>query len=155
MVLLRVRTIKLQAMAKSRASECRIVELARALCRAQPKLSKTDFEDAAASVRKNLPDYLPKMIAYKSSIQRSVLLAATPEEKEDIINSKPNTSLVEKLAELAHEAWSVTPDIESLYCAAIAVGTIIKEYGWGLQYLTPEGLCKMSGMIETQHNDAE
>ena len=130
MVLLRVRTIKLQAMAK------------------------TDFEDAVANVRKNLPDYLPKMIAYKSSIQRLVLLAATPEEKEDIINSKPNTSLVAKLAELAHEAWSVTPDIESLYCAAMAVGTIIKEYGWGLQYLTPEGLCKMSGMI-TQHNDAE
>ena len=82
-------------MAKSRASESRTPSPARALCRAQPKLSKTDFEDAAANVRKNLPDYLPKMIAYKSSIQQLVLLAATPEEKEDIINSKPNTSLIE------------------------------------------------------------
>ena len=75
-------------------------------------MAKTDFEDAAANVRKNLPDYLPKMIAYKSSIQRLVLLAATPEEKEDIINSKPNTSLVEiscKREQNAEPGSSVMP----------------------------------------------
>ena len=118
-------------------------------------MMKTDFENAADNVRKNLLVYLPKMIAYKSSIQKAVLLVATPAEKEDIRASRINTSLIDKLAKLAHGAWSATPDMESLYCAAMAVGTIIKEYEWGLQYLTPEGLRVMSDMIKNADYGAE
>ena len=116
---------------------------------------KTDFENAADNVRKDLMTYLPKMIAYKSMIQKSVLLVATPAEKEDVRNSRINPSLIGKLAKLAHGVWSASPDMESLYCVAMAVGTIIKEYEWGIQYLTPEGLQSMANLIKNAEYDAE
>lgn len=111
-------------------------------------VNKIEFDNAAATVRQNLMDYLPKMIAYKSNIQQTVLLVATPEEIEDVRDSRLNRSLVGKLAKLANEAWQATPDATSLYCAAMAVGTIIKEYEWGTEYLTPDGLYQMSNLIQ-------
>ena len=38
-------------------------------------------------------------------------------------------------------------DTQSAYCAAMAVGTIIKEYEWGTQYLTPDGLYELATRI--------
>lgn len=50
--------------------------------------------------------------------------------------------MIDKLCRLAKRKWSVTKDSGSLYCAAMAVATIIKEYGWGTAYLAGEGFWK-------------
>lgn len=63
----------------------------------------------------------------------------TSEELEDIYKSKPNEVIIDKLCKLAHKEWKLSFSCESLYCLAIAIGTIIKEYGWGTQYLLGEG----------------
>ena len=111
-------------------------------------VNKIEFDNAAAIVRQDLMAYLPKMIAYKSNIQQTVLLVATPDEIEDVRCLTLNHSLVNKLAKLANGVWQATPDATSLYCAAMAVGTIIKEYEWGTQFLTPDGLFQMSQLIQ-------
>lgn len=103
-------------------------------------MTQQEFNLVAASIRKNIMEALPKMIKYKSNIQRTVLNLATRQEIEDVRAGRINQGLIDKLIYLVHEEWIHSKDTYCLYCAAMAVATIIKEYGWGIQYLTEDGL---------------
>lgn len=111
-------------------------------------VSKIEFENAAKRVGNNFMAVLPKMINYKSIIQREVLEIATRQEMKDVRDCRVNQSMIDKLARLANRQWVTYGDAQSLYCAAMAVATIIKEYDWGTYYLVGDGMWEMACRIQ-------
>jgi len=92
--------------------------------------------------------YLPEMASYKSHIQTAVLNLLTQRELEDVRDCVYNDDVVGKLIEIARGDWNrKNGNTASLYCAAMAVGTIIKEYEWGTQYIMPDGLFALAKRI--------
>lgn len=110
-------------------------------------ISRQDFDSGAEAVRINFMSALPKMINYKKYVQVKVLDIATRQELEDVRDCRVNQGLIRKLAALCKEGMGGSKDAESLYCAAMALGTIVKEYDWGPQYLTPDGLYELATLI--------
>lgn len=113
-------------------------------------ITKQEFEKAANEIRNDVFSALPKMISYKSIIQKKVLDIATQREMFDVAACKINENMIEKLVMLANKEWIKDKDAKSLYCAAMAVATIIKEYDWGVYYLTGEGLYEMASKIQNK-----
>ncbi len=111
-------------------------------------ITKQDFDIAAKMVVSNFSSALPKMIVYKNSIQRAVVAIATHKELEDIRDCKINHGLIDKLCRLAKGEWQTSGDALSLYCAAMAVATIVKEYDWGTRYLMGDGLWEIADRIQ-------
>ena len=60
-------------------------------------ITKQEFDLAAKSVVSNMASVLPKMISYKSYIQKAVLDVATRQEFEDVRDSRINQGLIDKL----------------------------------------------------------
>lgn len=112
-------------------------------------ITKQEFDLAAKQVLADLSSVLPKMISYKSYIQREILNQATQRELEDVRDSHINQNLIEKLCCIAKNEWLLSGDAKSLYCAAMAVATIVKEYDWGTQYLVGNGLYEMATRIQS------
>ncbi len=111
-------------------------------------LSRDEFESAGNNVKSSFLNFLPKMSAYKKHIQTAVLAVATQQELYDVRDSIFSQSLFCKLINIAQHVWAKdSKDIEYLYCAAMAVGTIIKEYEWGTQYVMPNGLYEIANQI--------
>ena len=110
--------------------------------------SESPFVAASENVSRNLMAFLPEMVKYKETIQRLIAISATEQEKIDIQNDVLNPVIFDKLIELTKIFPNVCENYESLYCAAMAVGTIMKEYGWGLKYVTPEGLLFIAKKIK-------
>lgn len=100
------------------------------------------------SVQSSAISDFSSMMMYKSCLQNEIIPLITPQELRDIKLCRLNFSLLEKLAKLGkkHFYESDQSDI-SLYCICMAIGTIIKEYDWGLDYIQQEGMCKMANMI--------
>ena len=111
-------------------------------------ISRFQFDSVVSNAASNLMAYLPKMILFKSTVQNDVLNVITPKERDDVRYSRLNQSLIDKLCRIAHREWLQCPDAESLYSAAIAVATIIKEYEWGTQYLLGDGLWEIADRIQ-------
>lgn len=111
-------------------------------------ITKQEFDLAVKSVVSNMASVLPKMISYKSYIQKAVLDVATRQELEDVRDSRINQGMIDKLCKLAKREWLLSGDSQSLYCAEMAVATIIKEYDWGTQYLVGNGLWEMAQRIQ-------
>lgn len=111
-------------------------------------ITKQEFDLAAKTVASNFGQYLPKMISYKSFIQKAVLNMATPKELTDVRDSKINMGMIDKLCKLAKKEWQLSRDANSLYCAAMSVGTIIKEYDWGSYYISGNGLWEIGQQIQ-------
>lgn len=111
-------------------------------------ITRKEFELAGSELKKNLFLGLPKMIEYKKSIQKEVLNIATRQELEDVALCRINQGMITKLARLAHNMWRSDGDAISLFCAAMAVGTIIKEYDWGVHYIGPDGLYELAERIQ-------
>lgn len=109
---------------------------------------KQEFDLAAKQVLADLSSVLPKMISYKSYIQREILNRATRKELEDIRDSRINQAMIDELCQIAKNEWLHSGDEKSLYCAAMAVATIVKEYNWGTQYLVGSGLYEMATRIQ-------
>ena len=111
-------------------------------------ITKEEFNRAEQNVKLSFTTYLPDMISYKKHVQTAILDMTTPDEMKDIVLCKYNDNLVCKLVKLAHDQWKGKGgDTNSLYCAAMAVGTIIKEYDWGTKYISPDGLYEMAKRI--------
>ena len=110
-------------------------------------ITREEFEKEANAIKNNFLACLPKMINYKKYIQEKVLDIATQKELEDVRDCKINQGMIDKLTRLAKQAMLSSRDPQSFYCAAMAVGTIIKEYEWGTQYLSPEGLYELATRI--------
>lgn len=112
-------------------------------------ITKQEFDLAAKSVASNFSSVLPKMISYKSYIQKAVLDVASRQELEDVRDSRINQGMIDKLCKLAKNEWLLSGDAQSLYCAAMSVATIVKEYDWGTQFLVGNGLWEMAQRIQT------
>lgn len=110
-------------------------------------ITRQEFENAAEAVRSNIMGALPKMVNYKKYVQEKVIDMATRQELEDVRDCRINQGMIDKLAMLAKQAMLSSRDAHSFYCAAMAVGTIVKEYEWGTQYLTPDGLFELATRI--------
>ena len=110
-------------------------------------LTPFNYQSVQSSVVGHLTTF-SLMKRYKSSIQNEIIPLITPQELSDIKLCRLNFSLVEKLAKLGkkHFYESDQSDI-SLYCICMAIGTIIKEYDWGIAFIQQEGMCKMATMI--------
>ena len=100
---------------------------------------KEVFIPIARSLSPNSP-LLPTAISYKSSIQRDVMSQLSREEMMDIALSRKNENVIKKLIHLGYLKYSAHRTTENLYCASIAVATIIKEYDFGMEYLEGDGL---------------
>lgn len=110
-------------------------------------ITRQEFERGAIAVRNNLTMALPKMIKYKNYVQVNVIDLATRKELEDVRDCRINQGMIDKLVKLCKTAMGGAQDAQSAYCGAMAVGTIIKEYDWGHQYLTPDGLYELATRI--------
>ena len=111
-------------------------------------ITKQEFKLVAKSVMTNLAVVLPQMINYKSYIQKEVIEIASRQELDDVRDSHLNQSMINKLCKLAKNKWLLSGDVQSLYCAAMAVATIIKEYDWGTQYLVEDGMWVIAQQIQ-------
>ena len=58
-------------------------------------------------------------------------------------------NVIEKLAHLGKTQYqqSIERTDETLYCLCMAIGTIIKEYDWGTQYIQQSGMCAISQKV--------
>ena len=111
-------------------------------------ITKQEFDLASKSATSNLMAFLPKMISYKSYIQKAVLDIASRQELQDVRDSRINQGMIDKLCKLAKNEWLLSGDAQSLYCAAMSVATIVKEYEWGTQYLVGDGLYEIAKRIQ-------
>ena len=92
--------------------------------------------------------YLPIMTRYKSSIQREIIPLITPQELNDIRECRLNITLVDKLANLGKTHYAASDKSETtLYCLCMTVGTIIKEYDWGTDYVQQSGMLYLASKI--------
>lgn len=91
---------------------------------------------------------MPKMIFSKQYLQSTIIQSLTPEELNAIKNSVYKDSVVQKLANLASASYLQEPTPENLFVQAMSIGTILKEYGWGIDFIKPDGLFKLAKLIE-------
>lgn len=110
-------------------------------------ITRQEFEKGANDARSNIMASLPKMINYKTYVQEKIIDLANRKELEDVRDCRINQGMIDKLTRLAKQAMQPFSDAQSFYCAAMAVGTIIKEYEWGTRYLTPDGLYELATRI--------
>lgn len=111
--------------------------------------SRENFNSAIKNVTVAFSKYFPIMCDYKRYIQTEVSDIATYDELIDVRDSVFNRSLFNKLIDVAYNKWKYenSKEIELLYCVSMAVGTIIKEYDWGMQYVKPDGLYEIAKLI--------
>ena len=111
-------------------------------------ITKPEYQLAAKAVASNITAALPKVIGYKGHIQKAIIKVVTHQEVEDVLDGRLNQGMVDKLCKIAKNEWALSGDALSLYYAAMAVATIIKEYGWGTQYLVEEGMWEIAQRIQ-------
>lgn len=111
-------------------------------------ITKQELNFARQWAISNFSAVLPRMINYKSKIQKGVLDIASRKELEDVRDCRVNQGMIDKLCKLARKEWSLSEDARSLYCVAMSVATIVKEYDWGTQYLMEDGLWEIAQRIQ-------
>lgn len=111
-------------------------------------ITSEQFSKAGQEVAANITTVFPRMINYKKSIQTAILDRLTSSEMYDIRDSIVNEDVITKLSMLGAEHFKLIPDAQTLYCVSMAVGTIIKEYGWGTTYVTSPGLYELANKIQ-------
>ena len=112
-------------------------------------LTETNYSTVQANVTQNMTQYMSLMKDFKSVIQREVIPMLSRQELCDIQACRLNIDTINKLAALGKKHFQSFPQKsnEVLYCLCMAIGTIIKEYDWGIRYIQQDGMCEMSAKI--------
>ena len=112
-------------------------------------LTETNYSTVQANVTKNMMQYMSMMKDFKSLIQREIIPMLSQQELYDIRDCRLNIDTIDKLATLGKKHFQCAPQKsnEVLYCLCMAIGTIIKEYDWGIMYIQQDGMCEMSTKI--------
>ena len=111
-------------------------------------LTASNYNSVQAIVVGNFSNYFPVMIRYKSMIQREILTLTTPQELNDIRECRLNITLVNKLADIGKMHFATSDkDDTTLYCLCLAIGTIIKKYDWGTDYIQQNGMISLAKKI--------
>lgn len=92
---------------------------------------------------------LQRAIPIKTHLQNAVVNCLTQEELADIWKSNLNESVIEKLILLARPYYKEDPTNDTLDALALSVGTIIKEYEWGIYYLSLDGISELKERIKS------
>ena len=92
-------------------------------------------------------DILQRAIPFKTNLQNAIVECLTQEELSDIWSSHFNESVIEKLILLAGPYYNEEPTKDTFDALAISIGTIIKEYEWGVYYLHKEGIKELKDRI--------
>ena len=111
--------------------------------------SFTEFSAISYSILSN-PALFQLMREFKSTIQLEIIPLTTAEETEDIRNCIPNEKTIEKLITLGASHFSKHMTPETLYCASMAVGTIIREYDWGWNFVSSAGVYEIAKRINSK-----
>ena len=111
-------------------------------------ITKSEFDVAVVQATMDVSSVLPKTMAYKTYIQNTIIEIVTPKQLNDIRNGHINQIMIDRLCALAKNEWLISADAKSLYCAAMAVATIVREYDWGNQYLVGNGLWELAQRIQ-------
>ena len=90
---------------------------------------------------------LMESINLKKIIQVRVIPLVTFEEKMDIRDGRINENVVDKLCLVGALQLESRSSMASLYACTLAIATIIKEYEWGTEYLTTDGLYELATRI--------
>lgn len=102
------------------------------------KPTKQEFENAKNGVA--MMQILQFSIPYKTAIQTQIIPSLTQKELEDIRDCRLNQNVIDRLCQIGAWQPNATDDLLHLYACAMAIGTIIKEYEWGLHYVMGDGL---------------
>lgn len=95
-------------------------------------------------------DILRRAIPIKTILQNSIVNCLTQEELADIWSSTLNEGVIKKLISLARPYYKEEPTNETLDVLALSIGTIIKEYDWGLYYLHKKGFQELKDKIRNE-----
>lgn len=85
--------------------------------------------------------------AIKTYLQETIINQLSPKEMQDIVFSTRNNDIIEKLILIGKNCYNQNTTDERLYMVAMSIGTIIKEYGWGTEFVSGEGLCRIANKI--------
>lgn len=91
---------------------------------------------------------LPLMIRHKKNLQGAIFRLLDIVEIVAIQGYEYNDAIVEKLVILASDLYREEESDENLYALSMSVGTIIKEYEWGANYVQMDGLYGIAQRIE-------
>lgn len=83
----------------------------------------------------------------KSRIQKQVNDLLSPQEMQDVMLSRKNENTIKRLIHIGKKCYNENPNEERAYMVAMSIGTIIKEYGWGADYINGSGLCQLANKI--------
>lgn len=113
-------------------------------------LTPFNINSVRANVSSNMMYYMQMMIGYKTFIQSAIRSQLTAQEERDIQECHLNYGCIKKLATLGKQCYEegFTRSDEDLFCICMAIGTIIKEYDWGIDYILPDGLCELASMMQ-------
>lgn len=112
-------------------------------------LNRNNYTSVQANVTGSMGKYLPIMIRFKSTIQRVVIPMLSANELQNIKDCRLNMDVINKLTYIGKAQYqhSVEHGDEILYCLCMAIGTIIKEYDWGIKYVQQDGMCELAAKI--------
>ena len=112
-------------------------------------LNSRNYLSVQASVTDNFGKYMPIMMQFKSYIQQAIIPMLSTDELRDIKDCRLNMEIIDKLANIGKIQYqqSVEHGDEILYCLCMAIGTIIKEYDWGIRYVQQDGMCELAEKI--------
>lgn len=112
-------------------------------------LNSSNYLSVQASITGNFGKYMPIMIQFKSSIQKAIIPMLSADEVQDIKNCHLNMKVIDKFANIGKVQYqqSMEHSDEILYCLCMAIGTIVKEYDWGIRYVQQNGMCEMATKI--------
>ena len=95
----------------------------------------------------NAMNVLQRAIPIKTYLQNAIVDYLTYEEMLDIKISVLNKDVIDKLIEISRPYYENEPTTEMLDVLALSIGTIIKEYEWGVHYLGKEGVREIQDKI--------
>lgn len=111
-------------------------------------LTSENYFSVQTTVMENIDLFFSSLKRYKSCIQFEIIRMTTQQELNDIKNCRLNHSLIDKLAILGKKHYYASDKNDTtLYCICMAIGTIIKEYDWGIEYISKSGMCTLAQKI--------
>ncbi len=104
---------------------------------------------ATAITPNGFSDKFNELRRIKTNIQNEIADILTPKEQQDVMLSVKNETTINKLIIIGKRYYNQNPTDERAYMIAMSIGTIIKEYGWGIEYTIGDGLYNLGLKISS------
>lgn len=109
-------------------------------------ITKDNFLQIGQGILRNVSDFT-ELMNIKSIIQDEISDKLTPQEIQDLILCKKNMTTINKLIAIGKQHYKLNPTDKKAYMISLSIGTIIKEYDWGTEYLQEDGLFNLAKQI--------